>query len=226
MGTSCNACGTGFLFSHRVLEKAGGWKFFLLTEDVEFTVYNIVHGETIGYCPTAIFYDEQPTSFRQSARQRMRWVQGYLQVLGKYGKDLLKGCFQGRFSCFDILMSIAPAAVITWISILLNGAAAMYQIWHGAGAATLLTSLGQGVFCMCLSIFLVGLITLISEWKSIDCSAGKKIFYLFTFPLFMLTYIPITAAALVCKPEWEPITHNKVVSIEEISYYHQEEKRA
>ena len=46
--------------------------------DIEFTAHNIVSGEKVGYCPTAVFYDEQPTGFRQSVRQRIRWVQGYL----------------------------------------------------------------------------------------------------------------------------------------------------
>lgn len=34
--------------------------------------YNIVRRETSSYCPAAVFYDEQPTGFRQSVRQRMR----------------------------------------------------------------------------------------------------------------------------------------------------------
>ena len=29
-------------------------------------------GEKIGYCPSAVFYDEQPVSFAQSWRQRRR----------------------------------------------------------------------------------------------------------------------------------------------------------
>lgn len=65
LGASCGVSGTGFLFSRRILEQCGGWNFFLLTEDIEFTAYNITHGEKIGYCPTAVFYDEQPTGFRQ-----------------------------------------------------------------------------------------------------------------------------------------------------------------
>ena len=76
LGASCGVSGTGFLFSRRILEQCGGWNFFLLTEDIEFTAYNITHGEKIGYCPTAVFYDEQPTGFQQSVRQRTRWVQG------------------------------------------------------------------------------------------------------------------------------------------------------
>ena len=31
--------------------------------------------------------------------------------------------------------------------------------------------------------------------------------YLFTFPIFMFTYVPISAVALVKKVEWKPIYH-------------------
>lgn len=86
LGTSCAVSGTGFLFSQKVLDDCGGWHFHLLTEDIEFTVHNVVRGLKIGYCHDAILYDEQPTGFRQSWRQRLRWARGYLQVFGKYGK--------------------------------------------------------------------------------------------------------------------------------------------
>ena len=77
-----------------ILEKCGGWPFHLLTEDIEFTVHNIIRGEKIGFCKNAVLYDEQPVLFSQSWRQRMRWAKGYLQVFGKYGTDLIKGIFR------------------------------------------------------------------------------------------------------------------------------------
>lgn len=214
--SSCSISGTGFLFSDRILKKCGGWNFFLLTEDIEFTAHNIVSGEKIGYCPDAVFYDEQPTGFRQSVRQRMRWVQGYLQVLRKYGKKLSCGCLRGKFSCFDMLMSIAPAAVLAWVSIIINLVAAIIGLFDGAGLLTVLLSIGQSIFNLCITVFVLGLITTITEWKNIHCKTGRKILSVFTFPLFMLTYIPISIAAFVCKPGWKPIEHNKAVSIGEI----------
>ena len=110
LGTSCAVSGTGFLFSQKVLGDCGGWNFHLLTEDIEFTVHNVVRGLKIGYCHDAVLYDEQPTRFRQSWNQRLRWARGYLQVFGKYGKDLLRGIAHGSFSCFDMTMNIMPAA--------------------------------------------------------------------------------------------------------------------
>ena len=48
---------------------------------------------------------------------------------------------------------------------------------------------------------------MLSEWKHIQAPALKKLGYVFTFPIFMFTYIPISIAALVRKVEWKPIYH-------------------
>ena len=45
------------------------------------------------------------------------------------------------------------------------------------------------------------------QWKQIRMPGYKKILYVFTFPVFMFTYIPISLAALVQKVEWKPIYH-------------------
>ena len=39
--------------------------------------------------------------------------------------------------------------------------------------------------------------------------------YLFAFPLFMLTYLPITVAALFQKVEWKPIRHKSVAQLDQ-----------
>lgn len=82
--------GTGFLFSRRVLEETGPWPFHLLTEDIQFSVDQVTRGRKIAFCPDAVLYDEQPTTFRQSWNQRLRWSKGYLQVFRGYGAKLLR----------------------------------------------------------------------------------------------------------------------------------------
>ena len=72
LGTSCAVSGTGFLFSRRVLEETGPWPFHLLTEDIQFSVDQVTRGRKIAFCPDAVLYDEQPTTFRQSWNQRLR----------------------------------------------------------------------------------------------------------------------------------------------------------
>lgn len=216
LGTSCAVSGTGFFFSRRILEKNGGWPFHLLTEDIEFTVCNIVNGEKVGFCPNAVLYDEQPTSFRQSCRQRLRWAKGYIQVFRKYGIDLLKGALHGNFSCFDMAMAIMPAVVLTTICVLINSVMSVLTLASGGSVLPILLSVGQSVLNVYLTLFAVGGITTVTEWKNIAAPAWKKIFYAFTFPIFMLTYIPISFAALFAKVEWKPIEHCVSVSCEEL----------
>lgn len=190
---------------------------YLLVEDIEFTIHNIVSGEKVGYCPRAVLYDEQPTKFSQSWKQRMRWARGYIQILRKYGGRLLHGIFAKRsFSCFDMTMNIAPAVILSFLGIIINVGAAVYSVLNGGGTDVLLQSFGQLILNTCLMMFIIGAITTISEWKNIYCSTPKKILYAFTFPLFMLTYLPICIVALFHPVKWEPIVHDRVRTLREV----------
>ena len=216
MGTSCAVSGTGFLFSHRILEKCGGWNFFLLTEDIQFTIANIIRGEKVGYCPTAVLYDEQPTTFSQSFRQRLRWSRGYLQVFRRYGVSLLRGILRGSFSCYDMTMNILPAAVLSGASLVVNLTAAVVNCVNGGGWAVLGACVLQTFLSLYLTVFVLGVITTITEWDNIYCSAGKKVWYTITFPVFMFTYIPIVIVSLFRDPSWKPICHSRSVDLQQI----------
>ena len=216
MGTSCAVSGTGFLFSHRILEKCGGWNFFLLTEDIQFTIANIIRGEKVGYCPTAMLYDEQPTTFSQSFRQRLRWSRGYLQVFRRYGTSLLRGILRGSFSCYDMTMNILPAAVLSGASLVVNLTAAVVNCVNGGGWAVLGACVLQTFLSLYLTVFVLGVITTITEWDNIYCSAGKKVWYTITFPVFMFTYIPIVIVSLFRDPSWKPICHSRSVDLQQI----------
>ena len=218
MGVSCAVSGTGFLFSREIIEKSGGWRFYLLTEDIEFTVYNVLEGEKIGYCPTAILYDEQPTDFRQSFRQRLRWAKGFLQVFRSYGRQLVKSTLRGCFSAYDMTMTTMPAMLLTLSGLFMNliACAVGLATKDMKLAETALIILGDYLLSTYLTAFIVGLITTITEWKQIYTSARKKILYLFTFPLFMLTYVPIAFVALYKKVSWQPIIHKEAKSVDDI----------
>ena len=216
MGTSCAVSGTGFLFSHRILEKCGGWNFFLLTEDIQFTIANIIRGEKVGYCPTAVLYDEQPTTFSQSFRQRLRWSRGYLQVFRRYGTSLLRGILRGSFSCYDMTMNILPAAVLSGASLAVNLTAAVVNCVNGGGWAVLGACVLQTFLSLYLTVFVLGVITTITEWDNIYCSAGKNVWYTITFPVFMFTYIPIVIVSLFRDPSWKPICHSRSVDLQQI----------
>lgn len=217
LGTSCAISGTGFLVSADVIRENNGWIHHLLTEDIEFTTDSIIHGEKIGYCADAILYDEQPTKFNQSYTQRLRWAKGFYQVFRNYGAKLVKGVFKGSFSCFDMLMTIMPAMLLTLISIAINIIAIPIGIInHSNELMTLVSILVKTVANFYGMFFLLGLITTITEADQIHCSKPKRVLYLFTFPLFMLTYVPIAIVALFRKIEWKPINHSVSKSLTEI----------
>ena len=212
LGTSCAVSGTGFLMSSDILQECGGWKFYLLTEDIEFTVDNVIHGEKVGYCHSAVVYDEQPTTFGQSWSQRKRWCKGYLQVLRRYGFTLIKRFLTGKgFSNFDMLMAICPAFFLTLAGFLINCAAVVIIPFVDTNyILPVLFDVAVAVVSSYLFFFAVGLVSGITEWKKINASNAKKIISFFTFPLFMFTYLPVMAGSIFSKPEWKPIKHHAV----------------
>lgn len=229
--TSCAVSGTGFLVNSTIIKKNNGWKFNLLTEDIQFSVVNILEGEKIGYCENAMFYDEQPTTFKQSWNQRMRWSKGFYQVMFRYGRELIAMMFKKRemfVSCYDMFMTLAPATLLSIGCILLN----LIFLAYGATDVHMLRrilpgTLGSIAFAgvnFYLLMFSIGFITLVTEWNKILAPANKKIKSLFTFPLFMITYVPISLVALVKKVEWKPIAHSISKSVEEIELQQQANK--
>lgn len=207
LGSSAAVGGTGFLFSQKMLDASGGWRFYLLTEDIEFSVYHILRGEKIAMCERAVLYDEQPTDFRQSCRQRLRWAKGYVQVFCKYGGALLRGAARGSWSCFDMSMAILPAFILTSACILANTALTALGLWQGESVWFALGSLLECMGSILGTLLVLGIITTATEWRHIHAETWQKLVYTLTFPLFMLTYLPISLAALFMKVEWKPIYH-------------------
>ena len=215
LNTSCAVSGTGFLFADELLEKVGGWNYFLLTEDLEFTADMVSRGEKIAYCGTAVLYDEQPRSFKQSIVQRSRWVKGYLQVISKRGGDMMKSMLgAGSFACYDMLMNTIPAVVLTVLSIVLN------TVMFIVGVTTARQEMGVFFASVVLAtlnsyamMYAMGLMALITEWKNIHCSRGRKIKYSFTFPFFVFSFGIAMLVAVFGNIEWKPIKHTVAVSI-------------
>ena len=216
MGTGCAVSGTGFLVSDKLIEENGGWPFHLLTEDIQFSINCAVSGKKIGYCDSAVVYDEQPTTFSQSWKQRLRWSKGFFQVDAKYLVPLLKGFFGkkgNRFTCYDMFMTIAPCTLLT-ISVLIFNIMLcagifvlphykIYRIFHEA-----IHYASWGVINFYIGMAIYALLVVLSEWKRINASAADKLKYIWLFPLFMATYIPITITALLTHVEWSEIKHH------------------
>lgn len=220
LGTSCAVSGTGFLVSARLIQENGGWPYYLLTEDIQFSAACAVSGKRIGYCEGAVIYDEQPATFRQAWDQRMRWSKGFYQVDARYGLSLAKGVLRGGrqgFGCYDLLMTILPGVLFTLLGGLLNIIVLVSCLSSSLFVAQYVmrmtgTFLGEALLSYYLGMFFYGLLTVLSEWKHIRAIPAQKLGYLLTFPLFMATYLPISIAAFFRKVEWTPIRHTPIAA--------------
>ena len=221
--TSCAVSGSGYLVSAKLIEGMKGWDFHTLTEDIQFSTFCAIHGVRIGYAP-AEFFDEQPVTLKASIKQRMRWTKGFYQVLFTYGRHMFKsiGKFH-RFAAYDMLMVVGPAMLLTLMCLLVNVTfIAVGSLSHGFLATDAEIEMAIGSIIMMLAymygtFFVMGLSTTITEWKHIHCPQKWRIFTnLFTFPLFMFTYVPLTVAALFLKVDGVPTPHDVSVTLDEV----------
>jgi len=221
LNTSSIVAGTGFMFSKKILKENDGWHWHLLSEDTQFTAHHILEGYKAGYCHQAMFYDEQPDNFALSWKQRLRWARGSLQIFRYYGWRLFKGMFKNnhknRFSHLDQFFMTIPMIFMMMAAILGLVYSFIAAIPQGSEAiiASLL-SIGGFVGGMYMTFFIMGVLSVITEWRYINSTRKKKILYLFTFPVFMMTWIPIGLVAVFKKVEWFPIQHNVIMDIDDI----------
>lgn len=221
-GTSCAISGSGWMVSERIVRGMHGWDFHTLTEDIQFSTFCCANNVQIGYAP-AEFFDEQPITLKASWTQRMRWTKGFYQVFFSYGRDLAKGITRGQFASYDMLMTIAPGMILTLLSFSVNATYLVIgSLSHGFFATQAELDMCTGSLIMTfvslyVTFFLLALITTVSERSHIHAKKRWRVVTnLFTFPIFMMTYIPITVAALFKKVEWIPTKHDIAVDLSDV----------
>ncbi|KAB7790580.1 glycosyltransferase family 2 protein [Bifidobacterium leontopitheci] len=208
LGSSCHVGGTGFMFSREVMKRNKGWKFHLLTEDLEFTMDSILHGDRIGYCGTAVLYDEQPVTFRQSWRQRLRWSKGFLQVFRYYGMALVKRAVRERdFSSVDFTLLLCPFTLLGMIRIALGLLFAAFGFVTWPSQLTSVSGWLSGIVTTVLTMMVIAAITVVAERDHIGATNKELFAYVLSFPIYMLSYVPISFQAIFSKAQWKPIVH-------------------
>lgn len=211
IGSCCMINGTGFGFTRQLLQQLGGWNFFTLSEDTEFSVRCMTRGVKIGYCHDAVFYDEQPTRFSQSWRQRTRWSQGTIQVSLKYAGQLFRGLFRGgrnAYACFETLTLSLWGYGAAGFSGLLSLTVTFCQLrWLGLFQALL-----SSVASTYLSLLLMGLLTFLAERHQIPGTPRQKCVAVLAFPIYMLSFVPIIITSLFRKFHWPPIEHTVAIA--------------
>ena len=203
LNISTHVAGTGFAVRSELL--LGGWHFYSLTEDTEFTLFSVAAGKRIEYCEKAEFFDEQPTSVKIMLRQRLRWQKGRLFCFFRYAPKLISGLFSGKnkLSCYDMFFYIYPKSMFCAFISLIYTAALLLWGDNGKSAADILFALLSSY----AGILAVGAATVVRERKKIRCSTAKLIYYTLLFPLFDLTALPISILSLFMRVKWKPIPH-------------------
>lgn len=219
MGLSCQLGGTGFCIDTDILKRFG-WGATCLTEDLEFTCKLVLNGYKVGWAHDAIIYDEKPLTLSQSWWQRKRWMQGFADVSSRYFfKLLLKSVKSFSFIPLDCaLYSIQPVVtILLGLSALVSVGQYYFKttaiIHNIASGAPLMTMNMATIVLIILSImqFVYTPFILVLEKK-----LNLKVFwYYLIYPLYAITWFPISIQGLLHKnkKEWSHTVHTRSVDV-------------
>ena len=215
MGGSSSINGTGFMVKKEIIDEYG-FNTVTLTEDVEFTAQCALNGIKIVFVEDAITYDEQPTEFKASWKQRKRWSMGNIQCFRYYSRRLSRTYLKTSFlPCLDMLLSfMAPYMQI--LTTLLTVVLILFRILNVELYDIFAYMYSYGILFFIVAYLanvIVNIFVVIYNKKNVrEVMSG-----ILLFTLFMLTWIPINFICLFKKDlTWEPIKHKRSVGIEEI----------
>ncbi len=206
--------GTGFMVRFDVI-KPTGWDTKTLTEDIEFSLKNIIEGRRLGWATDAIVYDEQPTGFKQSWSQRSRWTVGHIQCLKEYTGLLATAVKEKKtlmnFDGLLYMLGSIPMFVITIFLLLIN-----FVIYAAQGMTTM--ELVINVLRYLIPTFLFPILTAILIMAMDKRPIKPMIKGLLFYPLFLGSWLLINFKCLFKREtKWEKIEHVRDIKINEVN---------
>ena len=200
-GLSAKLVGSGFAVHREVLEELGGWNTSTIAEDAEFAAQCARIGHRVCWVPDAVNYDEEPTSFRLSLRQRKRWCSGVMQVGKQELGQLWRGSVPRPMLRWDLTMFLLAPFTQALSGLLLAGGI-LANALQGDGNALLLAACGLGLYsvggmALGVALCLLGGYELQRMTKAI-----------LLFPVFMASWLPLQVASLFRDTKtWRPVAH-------------------
>ncbi len=209
--------GTGLYIAGTWIEKWQGFPFHTLTEDYELTLCSILHHMTSYYNKKAIFYDEQPVTYKQSVIQRVRWVRGYFDARKIYIPKIKEKVKEKNKNYGSQIGEIVGVKTYIWmvIGVILF---LFYQLYRIGTSYLLDKSIYElGVVkiagILLLVYFVIAFVTFTLIWqerKRLNLSWKMKFFTIFWNPFFVITYVPCALRAILKKEvTWEQVEHSK-----------------
>ena len=206
--------GTGFMVRFDII-KPNGWNTKTLTEDIEFSLKNIIEGRKLGWATDAIVFDEQPTSFKQSWTQRTRWTVGHIQCMKEYTGLLAAAVKEHKtLMNFDGLLYILgsiPMFVLTLILLLLN---IIMFFANGMTPYDFVMSIVKYLVPTYIFPIITAIFIMILDKKKIR----PMIKGLFFYPLFLGSWLLINFKCLFKQDtKWDKIDHVRDIKINEVN---------
>ena len=219
---SLTVSGTGFYIKGEILEKLKGYPFTSLTEDYEFSLFAVLNDLTTTYNVKAKYFDEQPTSYAVTIKQRTRWVKGYFTSRSKYYAALKAKAAKkdnNYPAVYTTLVGVKPYILLV-ISLILYLANIVYKIITNSIIKVPIVGLLGQFFAILLLIYfalvLFTLVLLIKEKENLRLNATMKIKVLFYNPLFLASYVKCLYLALKTKDlAWDKIPHTTNIDLKE-----------
>lgn len=200
--------GTGCFIDGKLVEEWKGWPFQSLTEDYEMSLYATLHGLATYYNEEAVFYDEQPTKYRQTVAQRVRWIKGYFTARKVY-VPLMKA--KRRSDNYGSLVreeiGVKPAiwAVVGVVLIVLGAAIRLFYVQKAAFDVTMLV----GVVLVVYLVLMIATIVMLKREK-LELKPSMTVKTVLFNPIYLVTYVPCALKALLKrKVTWQRIKHGK-----------------
>lgn len=215
-GLSAALNGTGFMVSRDVLYKEG-FDTHSMTEDIEYTTQSVLKGYKVAFAADAVTYDEHPTDFDTSWKQRKRWSTGVIQVFYSYGPQLWQKFKEtGKWIHMDMfLYLLAPYMQVVGTLFMLFSfglyiGIALYSQYMSARFIVTFVMLFAGFL---FSVLYTAFVCRFERHQLSDCCRST-----FTaFWWFLMTWSAINMVVFF-KPitVWEPIEHKKGVALEDL----------
>lgn len=198
--------GTGYYIVGDLIEEWQGWPFVSLTEDYELSLYATLHSLTTYYNEEAVFFDEQPTKYRQTVAQRVRWIKGYFLARKKY-IPLIRAKKHGNNygSLIKEKIGVRPAiyAILGVIAIMIG---VVLELGFAGKAVDILGAI-PGILAGVYVLLMLVTAEMIRREK-LDLTPGSKIKAVLFNPIYLVTYIPCAVKALLKKDvSWTKIKH-------------------
>ncbi|KOY16929.1 glycosyltransferase family 2 protein [Paenibacillus taichungensis] len=207
--------GTGMCFETNLLKEIG-WGATSLVEDLEFTMRSVQRNVYPVFNYDAKVFDEKPLTFKASARQRLRWMQGHFTVARRYFFPLLWQSIKERSLVkFDLAVYGANVYVVLLTFLMTAVLWVDTVIFSGPHIANI-----YGYFPLWVGFVAIGLnvLTFLLSMALEKVTFAKVYLYLILFPIYLLSWYPITFYAFFTQnnKQWSHTQHTRVVRLDEV----------